>query len=99
MFAAVIKRQVRGAAQLVIDALGHIDLAGAGERFEPGRDIDAVAVDIAGIDDHVAGVDADAQLDPAVGGDTGIPLYHAALYSDAAANCVGGAVELDKQPV
>src|ERR1700704_906861 len=40
------------------------DPAGFGERFEAGRDIDAVAVDVVGVDDDVAEIDAHAQLDP-----------------------------------
>ena len=42
------------------------DAAGLGQRLQPGRDIDAVAEEIAALDDDVAEIDADAQADPPV---------------------------------
>jgi hypothetical protein len=42
---------------------GNADPAGLGERFQACRDIDAVAEDVAFLDNDVAEVDADAELD------------------------------------
>ena len=53
--------------------------AGIGERFDPCRDVDAVAIKIVALDDHVAEVDADAQFDVVVRRDAGIPLGHSLL--------------------
>ena len=66
VFALVLKAEVGVAQQLVAHAACHVDLAGLGQTFEARRDIDAVAVNIALVDDDVAGIDADAQLDPLV---------------------------------
>ena len=37
-----------------------------GQAFEPGRDVDAVAKDVAILDDDVAHIDADTQIDALV---------------------------------
>lgn len=66
-FALVFKAQVGVTKQLVADTPGHVDLAGLGQSFQPGCDIDAVAVNIPFIDDHIAGVNADAELYSPVG--------------------------------
>ena len=42
---------------------GNADAARIGERLEPRRDIDAVAIDVVAVDDDVAEIDADPQLD------------------------------------
>ncbi len=59
----VLERQIGIAEQLIADTAGYVDLARFGQAFEPGGDVDAVPVNIAFIDDHVTGVDADAELD------------------------------------
>ena len=51
--------------QMVVDRARDDDPAGAGEAFEPGGDIDAVAVQIAALDHDIAEIDADPQLQPA----------------------------------
>src|SRR5580658_3957039 len=70
-FALVLERQAGIAAQLIADAAGDVDLARFGQAFEAGGNVDAVAVDVAVVDDYVAGVDADAELDSAAGIDGG----------------------------
>src|SRR5207302_796457 len=50
------------AAHLIVRRLGNADAAGLGQRFQPRRDVDAVAEDIIARDDDVADVDADAKL-------------------------------------
>src|SRR6266851_3649131 len=40
--------------------------AGIGQGFDPCRDVDAVAIEVVALDDHVAEIDADAQLDTIV---------------------------------
>ena len=61
--AAVDEADVRQlAADLVIDLGRDADRARARDRFETGRDVDAVAVEIVALDDDVADIDADAEL-------------------------------------
>jgi len=50
------------AADFVVDLRRHADRAGARDRFEAGGDIDAIAVEIVALDDDVADIDADAEL-------------------------------------
>ena len=75
------------------------DPAGLGERFEPRGDIDAVAEDVVVLDDDVAEVDADAEVDALVGGDIGVALGHPALHRDGAAHRIDHAGEFDQHAV
>ena len=70
---------------------------GSASAFEPRRDVDAVAEDVVVLDDDVAQVDADAELDALVGRDAGVALGHLALHLDGAAHRVDDAGELDQQ--
>ena len=72
---------------------------GSAKAFEPRRDIDAVAEDVAVLDDDVAEIDADAELDALLRGDTGIALGHPALHRDGAAHRIDDAGEFDQQAV
>ena len=42
------------------------DAAGVGETLQPRRDVDPITVDLIALDHHVAEVDADAKLHPAL---------------------------------
>jgi hypothetical protein len=50
--------------------------AGIGQGFNPRHNVDAVAIEIVALDDHVADIDADAQFDAAVSLDASVPLGH-----------------------
>ena len=56
---------------LVVDGLRNADRAGLGERLEPGGDVDAVAKDVVAVDDHIAEIDPDPQLETALGRERG----------------------------
>ena len=73
--------------------------AGLGDAFKAGGDVDAVAENIAVLDDDVADVDADAELDALVLRHAGIALGHAALNGDRATHGVDDAGELDQDAV
>jgi hypothetical protein len=75
------------------------DATGLGERLEAGGDVDAVAEDVAFIDDDVADIDADAKLDAAIGQNTQVAVCHLALHLYRAARGVDDARELDQEPV
>ena len=72
---------------------------GSRQGFEPCRDIDAVAENVALVDDDVADIDADAEFDAAVGRHIGVPFGHLALDFDGAAHRVDDAGELGQQTV
>ena len=70
------------------------------DAFEARGDIDAVAHQIAvALLDHVAEVNADAELDAALGRQAGVALDHAVLHFDRAAHGVDHAAKLDEASV
>ena len=72
------------------------DCAGLGDTFQSRGDIDAVAHQIAvALLDHIAEMDADAELDAALGRKAGVALDHAVLHLDGAAHGVDHAAELN----
>jgi len=75
------------------------DAARLGQCFEARCDIDPIAKDVAILDDDVADIDADAQLDAVVGRYPGIAPGHLALRFDGGAQCIHNTGELDEQPV
>jgi hypothetical protein len=48
---------------VVVDRIGDEHPAGIGQGFDPGGDVDAVAIEVVALDDHIAEIDADAQFD------------------------------------
>jgi len=71
---------------LIVDGSGDHDATGLGEFLQPRRDVDPVAKDVAILDDDVSLVDADPELDPAVGRDGGLRCVIAACISIAQRN-------------
>src|SRR5262245_54646195 len=89
--------------ELVADLVTHHrrtgNAAGLRQRFEPGRQVDAIAVEIVAIDDDVADIDADTEFDLAIIGDPGIAIMHADLDLDSTARGVEHAAELDEEAI
>ena len=79
LLADIFKQQVEPVADIVAHRLRNRYSAGLGDAFEPRRDVDAVAENIVVVDDHIAKVDADAELDPPVLGDACVADRHVAL--------------------
>src|SRR4029077_4782644 len=69
------------------------------QGFDPCGDVDAVAVKVVALDDHIAEIDADAQLDAVVRLDTGVPLGHRLLHFDRTAHRVDNAGKFHQQAV
>src|SRR6516225_5818382 len=61
LLADVIKDEVELARSILLHARGNAHSNGLGQAFEPRRDVDAVAKDVAILDDDVAHVDANAE--------------------------------------
>ena len=99
LIAHVLERRVELAAHLPVGVVGDADAAGLGDAFEARGDVDAVAENVAVLDDDVADVDADAELDALVLRHAGVALGHAALDRDRAAHGVDDAGELDQDAV
>ena len=80
--------------------MGERDFGRGDDPFQSCSDIDAVAHQIAvGLLDHIAQMNADAELDAALRGQAGIAFDHAVLHFDRAAHGVDHAAELDDEPV
>ena len=83
-----------------VGVLGKTDRARLGDAFQPRGDIDAVAHQIAvALFDHVAQMDADPELDAALGRHARIALDHGVLNLDCATHRVHHAAELDQRAV
>ena len=94
LLADVAQRQ----AELAEDRFAHrprnADAARFGERLEPRRDIDPVAVSAGSVVDDVAEIDADAQQHPTLRGNVEVALRHDLLDGDGAFDRAHGAREL-----
>src|SRR6266849_2262524 len=66
------------------------------ERLQPCRDVHAFAVDIVLIDDYIAEVDPDQNLDPSFLGERALPFAHRLLDLACAAHRLDRAGELDQ---
>ena len=75
MFAKILELKVELRLDVLVDRRGQADAAGIGQRFKAGGNIDAVAINVVTLDDHVAEVDADPKLDA-----LGLWLRRAAHY-------------------
>src|SRR6202007_811019 len=69
------------------------------QRFEPGGNVDAIAEDVAILDDDVTDIDAHAKFDAALCRCRGAAGAHLPLPLDRTAHRVDDAGELDKQAV
>src|SRR6185369_4144983 len=69
------------------------------EALQTGRHIHAVAVDVAAVDDDIADINANTELDPPLLRDVGIAHKHAALDLDGTTQCVNHASELCQHAV
>src|SRR6266478_8335851 len=89
--------------QSVTDLITHrardADAAGLGEGFEARRHVDAVAKDVVFLNDHIAQIDADAELYPPRRRDVRVASRHPPLDLGSAQNRVGYVVELDQHAV
>jgi hypothetical protein len=84
---------------VVINRIGDEHPAGIGQGFDPRSDVDPIAINVIGLDDDVAEIDADAQLDAAVRADTRVPFGHRLLHHDRAADRIDNAGKLHQHAV
>jgi hypothetical protein len=85
---------------LAIGVFGEADGPRLGYPFEPRRNIDAVTHQIAiALFDHIAEMDADAELDAALRRKPGVALNHAVLHFNGAAHGLNDATKLDEDAV
>src|SRR5258708_13925774 len=95
----ILERVWQFIPDLLVDRLRDADPVRLRQSFEPRGDIDAVAVDVLGLGNHVAEVDADAQTDALVLYDIEIAAAHRALHLDRAGHRRHPAAELHQPPL
>jgi hypothetical protein len=99
LLAHVVERVGEPIADVVADRARDADAARFGQPIQPRGDIDAVAVDVIAIDNHVAEIDADAEDDALILGDTRIAVDHRPLDFGRAADCVDDARKFHQHAV
>jgi hypothetical protein len=72
---------------------------GSARPFEPRRDVHTIAENVAVLDDYLALVDADPELNAVIRRDCRVPLGDALLHLDRASNRINDAGELDEHAV
>jgi len=82
-----------------LHALRHADAAWLRQAFEPRYDIHAVAEDVAVLDDNVAHIDPDPELDARLRWHITVPVGHAGLHFGRTVQRVDHATELDEEAV
>ena len=83
-----------------VGVFGQTNLTRLANPFEPGRDVHAVAHEVAvGFLDNVAETNADAKLDTTFGRQAGVALDHAGLHLKRTAHGVDHAAETDDRAV
>jgi hypothetical protein len=99
LLAQVFEDKGQPVANLVVNRIGDEHPAGIGQGFDPRGDVDAVAIEVVALDDHIAEIDADAQFDPVVRRGAGVPLGHRLLHRDRAAHRIDDARKLHQHAV
>ena len=99
LLAHVLERVIEPVAHLIAHDPADADPAGLGQGFQARGDIHPIAEDIVLLSDHVAEIDADAEVDAAVFSHAGIAFGHPTLHLDRAAHRAYYARELSQQSV
>ncbi len=84
---------------LLVDRLRNADGTGLGERLESGGDVDAIAEDVVAVDDDVAEIDPDPQLETTVDRNGIIDRTRCLLHLDGAIQRVDDARKIRQQAV
>ena len=99
LLAQILKDKGQPVAHLIMNRIGDEHSAGIGQSLDPRRDVDAVAIEVVALDDHIAEIDADAHFDAAVPRDTRVPLGHRLLHFDGATHRIDDAGKFHQQPI
>src|SRR5262249_31950073 len=84
---------------ILLDPSRHADASRLRNALQASSDVHAITKDVATLDDHVALVDTNPELDALVRGHLGVPLSHPALNLDSAAEGVHDTRELHEHTV
>ena len=95
----VLETDVDLALHVLLHAAGDADATGLSKSLKTCCYVDAVPKNVAVVDDDVADIDADAELDPAIFGNGGVSLGHGALDFHGAAHCIDRTCKLDQRAI
>src|SRR5260370_7477369 len=95
----VLETEAQLVAHLIMDVAGYQDSPWLGERLQPGRYVDAVAINVILVADDVANIDTNAELDASCSRHVDIALSHAALNIDRTSYGVHDTYKLNQHPV
>ncbi len=87
------------AAHLLVDGARDAYATGRRQRFQPRRDIDAVAEDVFAVDDDVADIDAHAQAQPTIFRVSCAALAHVGLNGERRSHRGNSRRKLDQESV
>src|SRR5690242_2137122 len=88
LFAKVLVTQRKLGSDLPMNHVRNADAARLGETLQPRRDVNAVPVNLLALDHHIAKVDADAELHPALLRQLRILGPKRGLNRNGASNCL-----------
>jgi hypothetical protein len=99
LLAEIVEGDVEAVAHLLVRRGTEANPARLSQRFKSGCNVDAVAEDIAILDDDVADIDAHAKFDAALCRCGGVAGHHLPLHLDRTAHRVDDTAELGKEAV
>jgi hypothetical protein len=99
LFAGILEGDIELASRIFLHPARNADPTRFREALQTRRHIHAVAVDVAAVDDDIADIDPNTELDPLVLRRVGIAPKHAALYLDGTAQRIDHARELSQHAV
>jgi hypothetical protein len=96
LVAQILEAEIELVANLVAHDPADADAARIGQGFEACGEVDAVAVNVALVDDNIAEIDADAEFNRRLSGNVGAALCHVALHLDRTANRIDDTGEFNQ---
>ena len=99
MFSQVLVCEVQLRFHLIKGLLRNANAPGLRQLLQAGRDVDAFALAVVAVDNHITEIDADAHVDAPFVGDAGVSFGHAALNDHRALDRIDDAGELRQQAV
>jgi len=99
LLSGILEGDVELTLGILLHPCRHADLARCRKPFQTCRHIDAITKDIVTVDDNIAKIDANSELDLLGLGDLGVPFGHIPLNLDGAAQRIHHAGEFDQHAV
>src|SRR5262245_29097569 len=99
LLAHIVEFKSKFVLYLVVYDARDQDAAGIGQCFQPCCDVNAVPINVVTIDDNIANIDADPELNAIFRRDFAVAVKHATLNVDSAAHCVDDADKFYQHPV